>query len=152
SWVIAKSNLGECLERELLKLEASNRAAQTTIFMSSATDPYQGVERKLGLARNALEILTRHPVRRILLQTRSPLVERDLDLIAAMGDRAIVSITLETDDDAVRRAMTPTSPSISRRARTAQLFRERGVFVQLAISPMMPNHPDRLAEIAARCA
>jgi DNA repair photolyase len=152
SWVIAKSNIAALLERELIALEGQGRAERTTVFMSSATDPYQGAERRLGISRAALEVFARHPVRRILLQTRSPIIERDLDLIVSFGARVIVSITIETDDDGVRRAITPTSPSVARRIRTARTFRERGVFVQLAIAPMMPNHPERFAELAAQSA
>ncbi|MDO8432885.1 MAG: radical SAM protein [Candidatus Binatus sp.] len=145
SWVIAKSNLAERLERELAALEHSGRLAGTTIFMSSATDPYQGIERSLKLTRAALEAFVRHPMRRLLIQTRSPIIERDLDLITALGNRAIVSITIETDDDNVRRAISPTSPSVERRLKTARMFRKHGVFTQIAIAPMMPNHPERFA-------
>ncbi len=70
SWVIAKANLSEQLEKELNALAVSRKLDQTTIFMSSATDPYQGLERRLGLSRAALEIFVRFPPRRILLQTR----------------------------------------------------------------------------------
>src|SRR6202022_2099965 len=73
-WVIAKANLPEQLEKELKTLAVSRKLDQTTIFMSSATDPYQGLERLLGLSRAALEIFARVPPRRILLQTRSPLL------------------------------------------------------------------------------
>src|SRR5713101_801898 len=149
SWVIAKSNLAERLEHELVTLEKKGRLGETTIFMSSATDPYQGIERRLGLTRAALEAFVRHPIRRLLIQTRSPLIERDIEIIRALGDRALVSLTLETDDDQVRRAITPTSPSIERRLRTARMFRAGGIFVQLAIAPMMPNNPERFAELAA---
>ena len=149
SWVIAKSNLAERLEHELAALEKKDRLGETTIFMSSATDPYQGIERRLCLTRAALEVFVRHPIRRLLIQTRSPLIERDIEIIATLGARAIVSLTLETDDDQVRRAITPTSPSIERRLRTALMFRARGIFVQLAISPMLPNNSERFAGLAA---
>jgi len=152
SWVIAKSNVAELLERELIALEASGRAREATVFCASATDPYQGFERELGLTRAALEVFARHRIRRLLLQTRSPIIERDIDLIERLGDRVIVSLTVETDDDAVRRALTPTSPSIERRLRTARMFRARGIFVQLAISPMLPNHAERMAALADECA
>ena len=152
SWVIAKSNLAERLEHELGALEKKDRLGETTIFMSSATDPYQGIERRLCLTRAALEVFVRHPIRRLLIQTRSPLIERDIEIIRALGARAIVSLTLETDDDNVRRAITPTSPSIELRLRTARMFRARGIFVQLAISPMLPNNPERFAELAADAA
>lgn len=152
SWVIAKRNLPERLEREMSELARRSRLAQTTIFMSSATDPYQGMERRMKLTRAALEIMTRHAPRRLLLQTRSPMVERDIDLLRRLGDHVIVSLTLETDDEEVRRKLTPTSPTVARRLVAARRLRAAGIYVQLAIAPMMPNHPDRFAELAAASA
>ncbi|HZO81210.1 MAG TPA: radical SAM protein [Candidatus Binataceae bacterium] len=148
AWVIAKSNLRELLARELEALAAADKLARTTIFMSSATDPYQGVERRMRLTRGALELFARRPPRRLLLQTRSPMIERDLDLLVRLGPRMIASITVETDDEQVRRAFTPTSPSIARRLAAARRLRAAGVFVQLAVAPMLPNDPERLAELA----
>lgn len=147
SWVIAKINLKERLLVELAAMRKAGRLDAATVFMSSATDPYQGLERKLRLSRGALEAFIEHPVRRLLLQTRSPMVERDIDLLKQLADRVIVSITLETDDDGIRRAVTPTSPSVERRLKTAHLMRREGIFVQLAISPMLPNHPERFAAL-----
>lgn len=152
SWVIAKRNLRERLEHELIALERSGKLAQTTIFMSSATDPYQGMERRMRLSRAALALMVEHRPRRLLLQTRSPMVERDLDLLKRLGRNVIVSLTLETDDDQVRRQLTPTSPSVARRVAAAKRLRGAGVFVQLAIAPMMPNCAPRFAELAASCA
>src|SRR5208282_3229921 len=45
-----------------------------------------------------------------------------------------------------------TSPSVARRVAAAKRLRAAGIFVQLAIAPLMPNHPQRFAEIAAACA
>jgi DNA repair photolyase len=148
NWVIAKINLKERLLAELAALRKAGRLESATVFMSSATDPYQGLERRLYLTRGALEAFVEYPVRRVLLQTRSPMVERDLDLLRQLADRVMVSITLETDDDSVRRALTPTSPSVPRRLKTSRMMRCEGIPVQLAISPMMPNHPERFAELA----
>jgi DNA repair photolyase len=140
--------LPERLEVELKGLAASGKLADTAIFLSSATDPYQGWERRLGLTRRTSEVLARYPPRRLLIQTRSPMVERDIDVIGALGWRAVVSITLETDDDCVRRAITPTSPSVGRRIATMQRLRAAGIFTQIAIAPMMPNEPEHFAAIA----
>jgi len=148
SWVIAKSNLLELLGRELCALEKSGKLDRAAVFMSSATDPYQGMERRMRLTRGALELFAKRPPRRVLLQTRSPMIERDLDLLMRLGPRLIASITVETDDDRVRQALTPTSPSIARRLAAARRLRAAGVFVQLAVAPMMPNNPERLAELA----
>jgi DNA repair photolyase len=151
-WVIAKTNLLPQLEKELRALRRDGKLAGATVFMSSATDPYQGIERKLRLSRGALELFANLTPRRILLQTRSPMVERDIDVLRELGEHVIVSITVETDDDSVRRALTPTSPSVARRLLTAHRMRERGIFTQLAISPMMPNHPEAFAALADKAA
>jgi DNA repair photolyase len=76
AWVIAKTNLPQLLERELAVLARRGKLGDATIFMSSATDPYQGVERRLGLTRRAIEAFVRHPPRRLVIQTRSPIYTR----------------------------------------------------------------------------
>jgi DNA repair photolyase len=148
TWVIAKINLPEVLERELQVLAGCGKLERAAIFMSSATDPYQGIERQLGITRGALAAFIATPPRRILLQTRSPLIERDIDLLRELKDHVIASITVETDDDAVRRRFTPTSPSVARRFASIRRLRETGIFTQLAIAPMLPNDAARFAAIA----
>jgi DNA repair photolyase len=147
TWVIAKINLPELLKRELELLGRTGKLQRAAVFMSSATDPYQGVERRLRITRGALAALAERPPRRILLQTRSPMVERDVDLLRKLGEHVIASITVETDDEAVRRAFTPTSPSIERRLACAGRLREAGIFTQIAIAPMLPNHPAHFADL-----
>lgn len=152
SWVIAKSNLPQLLEKELRTLARSGRLTETTIFMSSATDPYQGYERKLQLSRRALELFERFRPRRVLLQTRSPLVERDLDVLAALGRHVLVSVTIETDDEAVRRTFTPTSASVARRFAAIRRLRDAGIPNQIAIAPMLPNCIERFAGLVSEFA
>ena len=148
-WVIAKTNLPELLEKELRKLASAGKLRDATIFMSSATDPYQGIERTTQLTRRALELFVRFRPRRILLQTRSQLIERDRELLRELGPSVIASITIETDDETVRRAVTPTSAAIARRFTTVQRLRAAGIFTQIAIAPMMPNHAERFAAMVA---
>jgi DNA repair photolyase len=139
AWVIAKLNLPELLTRELELLARAGKLERAAVFMSSATDPYQGIERSLALTRRALAALADRPPHRILLQTRCPLIERDIDLLQKLGNHVIASITVETDNEVVRRAFSPTSPSIGRRLACARRLRSAGVFTQLAIAPMLPN-------------
>ena len=75
------------------------------------------------------------------------MVERDIDVLQQLGGRLIASITVETDDEAVRRAFTPTSPSIARRLECARRLREAGIFTQIAISPMLPNNAGHFTRI-----
>jgi DNA repair photolyase len=152
TWVIAKVNLPDLLERELELLARTGKLQRTAVFMSSATDPYQGIERRLGITRRSLAVLANIPPYRILLQTRSPLIERDIGVLQNLGGNLIASITIETDDDAVRRAFTPTSPSITRRLESARRLRKAGIFTQLAIAPMLPNNAAHFAQLADEAA
>ena len=57
------------------------------IYMSSVTDPYQTVERRTRLTRTLLEILAEKHAPKLVVQTRSPDVVRDIDLFAAIEER-----------------------------------------------------------------
>ena len=142
-WVDAKANAPERLERELSR---APDPARLRVFMSSATDPYQPAEARLGITRRLLEVFRRRPIGRLVVQTRSPLVERDLDLLAAMPF-VWLSMTVETDDDRVRRALTPACPPIERRLSAMRRAREVGVPVQAALSPLLRHDPARFAEL-----
>ena len=100
-----------------------------------------------------LEVFRDSPIGLLVVQTRSPLVERDYDLLAEMPF-AWLSMTVETDDDDVRRALTPACPSIDRRFEAMQRARQRGIAVQVAVSPTLPyladRFVDRLAGVADR--
>jgi DNA repair photolyase len=96
-----------------------------------------------------LELFVRFRPRRVLLQTPSPLVERDLDLLRELGSHLIASITIETDDETVRRALTNTSASFARRFATVQRLRTAGIFTQIAIAPMIPNHAQPFGSMVA---
>src|SRR6201993_1309590 len=88
-----KPRAAKLLAEELRKKGYSCRP----IALGSNTDPYQPVERKLGITRAILEVLRdfRHPV---TIVTKSALIQRDLDILAAMAqDRlAIVTISVTT--------------------------------------------------------
>ena len=148
-WVLAKTNAAELLRRELSRLNA--RSVRPRIFLSSSTDPYQGAEARLRLTRGLLEVLAEMPeaFEVVLLQTRSPLVERDLGLLERLRDKLWVSLTLETDDEQVRQALTPLSASVERRLATLERLTEAGLRVQAAVAPVLPCNPARLAALLA---
>ena len=84
------------------------------IYMSSVTDPYQPVERELGLTRGLLEVMADRHKPKLVVQTRSPDVVRDCDLFRRIednGGRVQVNMTSTTDDEEVRQAFEPFCPS-----------------------------------------
>ena len=121
--------------------------------MSSATDPYQPAEYSERLTRRLLKVMCEHPPDFLWVQTRSPLVERDTDLLLALGKRVRISMTVETDRDDVRRVFAPFSPPVAARLREMSNMRKSGLDVQATIAPVLPyseQFADRLFEAADR--
>ncbi len=149
SWVTAKTNAPDLVREEGRR----GRLALARIFLGSATDPYQFVaENRFRLTRAVLEAMVEHPPAHVTVQTRSPLVERDFDLLVGLGSRVRLSMTIETDDEAVRRAITPTTPPAARRLETLRRARALGIETQAAISPVLPCHAERFADLVAEVA
>ena len=137
-YVHPRTGIDDLLRKELARFAVREKLDDLFIFMSSATDPYQGVERQWRLSRACLDAFIDFPPCLLILQTRSPLVQDDFDRIAALGERCWLNFTLETDLDEVRRAMTPYCPSISQRFALLRDALDAGLNVQITVSPCLP--------------
>ncbi len=112
-WVKVKENAVQSLCRR-----PPGRLNGRLIYMSSVTDPYQPIERKLRLTQELLKILAKHHKPKLVIQTRSPDVVRDIELfkrILDKGGQVQVNMTVTTDDEGVRQTFEPSCPSNKRR-------------------------------------
>lgn len=137
-YVHPRVGIAEKLRAELKRLAAKGELATTAIFMSSATDPYQGLERRWRLSRACLDVLIDDPPGLLVVQTRSPFVADDFPRLQTLGNGCWVSFTLETDQDDVRQAVTPRCPAIQQRLATIRAAYTVGLNVQIAVSPCLP--------------
>lgn len=141
-WVDVKINAAENYRKEVVNLRRKNKPVQ--IFMSSATDPYQPIEREAEITRRILEEMIDHPPDLLQIQTRSPLVQRDLDLLVILKEKCkvLVSMTIETDREDMKRIFAPVAPGIKQRLIALKAAHDAGIFTQAAISPVLPFTPD----------
>jgi DNA repair photolyase len=120
------------------ELERRNYVCRT-IALGANTDAYQPIERRLGITRSVLEVLseTRHPV---LIITKSDLVLRDLDLLGPMGRArlAAVMVSVTTLDPALARRMEPRAAAPARRLEAVRRLTDAGVPVGVLAAPMIP--------------
>lgn len=137
-YVHPRIGIADKLRTDLARLDRKGELDGVAIFMSSATDPYQGAERRWRLSQACLDLFQEYPPGLLVIQTRSPLVEEDFGRIAALGRRCRLNFTLETDRDDVRRTITPLCPSIERRLLTLQRAQAAGLQVQITVSPCLP--------------
>jgi len=129
-WVDVKENALAVLRRMRTPLR------DKSIYMSSVTDPYQPIERKLGLVRELLEELVRHQPR-LVVQTRSQLVTRDIDLLRRL-DHVRVNMTVTTDSERVRHAFEPHCSTNRKRLDAIATVRRAGIECAITMTPLLP--------------
>lgn len=144
-WVEYKKNSVDALLKE------SHKITGKTVFFSSATDPYQPVERRLKLTRALLEVLLfAHPLH-LHMQSRSPMIVRDIDIFQRFGPTLSVGLSIPTDSEVVRKVFEPRAPAIPRRLAAARTLKEAGIRTTASVAPLLPCTPDRLARLLAPC-
>jgi DNA repair photolyase len=145
-WFQAKVNAVELARKQAPKL------AGQALYISSVTDPYLPAERSLHLTRGILEALIPHQPR-LLIQTRGPLVVRDIDVLSQF--RSIrVNMSIPTDGEEVRQAFEPKAPPLEKRWQAIAEIKAAGLSVGICVTPMLPladaaTFVRRLAEFQA---
>ena len=135
SKIMVKENAAALLEAEL----SSQKWKPQTVVMSGVTDPYQPVERRLGITRGCLEVLAkfRNPVGII---TKNRLVTRDIDVLQELAahDAVAVNVSVTSLDRNLQRVLEPrTSPPPARLDAISQL-NAAGVPCGVMIGPVIP--------------
>jgi DNA repair photolyase len=129
----------------LLRREIT-RKKPARVWVSGVCDPYQPLEAKYRLTRQCLEILVENgwPV---TVQTRSPLVLRDLDILR-QGQDFEVGMSITTADDHIRALFEPAAPPIEGRINALAELHRAGIRTFVMIAPMLPG-AETLAEMLA---
>ena len=116
------------------------------IMMSGVTDCYQPAERQFKLTRGILEVLleARQPV---CLITKNALILRDLDLLAALAEKNLVSVALSvtTLHAELARKLEPRTASPAARLRAIRELSGAGVPVRAMLAPLIPGLTDNEA-------
>jgi DNA repair photolyase len=130
-----KPDIAALLEKELRKPGYQPRP----IALGANTDPYQPVERQLGLTRAVLDVLDRfsHPV---TIVTKSAGVLRDVDVLQRLAARNLVRVCLSvtTLDAGLARIMEPRAATPARRLQAIRELTAAGVPTAILAAPMIP--------------
>lgn len=153
SYVDVKVNAPEILKVELDKLEkkilkSSDSSCLTdqndkakdfgSIFFSSVTDPYQGAEAKYEITRKCLQVLIEFGYEgKIAIQTKSPLVTRDIDLLKKLKN-VEVGFTITSLNDETSRFLEVMAPNISQRLEALEKLNKAQIKTYAFVGPMLP--------------
>ncbi len=130
-FVDVKINAPELLLKEVKKKKKAR------VWISGVCDAYQTLEEKYKVTRKCLEILIDNGWQ-VTIQTKSPLVLRDIDILKRSTD-AEVGFTMTTADEKVRRIFEPTAPPIEKRAEALAVLHSEGIRTYVMVAPMLPG-------------
>ena len=136
-FVDIKINAPEVLHRQL------PRAKKGTVWISSVCDPYQPLEKKYKLTRECLKELLKYQFP-IVIQTKSDLILRDVDLITRF-ENIDVGFTITTDDERIRQIFEPGASSITSRIKALSEIHSKGIRTFAFLGPLLPGNPENLA-------
>jgi DNA repair photolyase len=136
---------------EVLRSELARRTwRREPVASGAATDPYQPAEGRYRLSRACLEALreARTPFHII---TRSPMIVRDVDVLAEAASWAKVSVSLSipTLDEEVWRTTEPGTPPPRQRFRAVRCLVDAGIDAGVAVAPVLPGISDRPEQVRA---
>jgi len=130
-FVDVKINAPELLEREVGKKKKGR------VWISGVCDAYQPLEKKYRLTGRCIEILVENGWP-LTVQTKFPLVLRDIELLKSAGDSE-VGFTITTADEKVRRIFEPGAPTIAKRVEALDTLHSAGIKTFVMVAPLLPG-------------
>lgn len=135
SFVDVKVNLPRVLSREV------RRRRKGIVGISTVTDAYQPGERRFRVTRACLRQLLKRDFP-IVIQTKSALVLRDLDIIERFSRRE-VGFTITALDEALASGYEPGASRVEDRLLAIEKIAARGIDTWVFLGPIMPYITDK---------
>jgi len=133
--ILIKKKAPELLEKKL----KSKSWQPHNIMLSSNTDCYQPIEKKLKITRELLKVFLKykHPVSII---TKNSLILRDLDILKELAELNLVhvSISITSLSEETRRAVEPRTASIKQRLKTVEKLSKAHIPTIVMMAPIIP--------------
>lgn len=133
-----KENARQSLENHLSRLHKKNLLQGATLYFGTTVDPFIAFHKRFDVTSACLQLFEQYRPRRLVIQTRSPMVIAALPTLKLFEERAQVGIAIESHLEKSIARYTPGQPKISERLVAAQGLRRQGVSVNLQVSPVLP--------------
>jgi DNA repair photolyase len=148
--IVVKVNAPEVLARELARPSWSREH----VALGTNTDPYQWVEARYRLMPGIWRAMLEHRTPCSVL-TKSPMLLRDIDLLAELSAEGLFSaaLSIPTLDERAWRATEPHTPSPQARLEAVAELSAAGIPTSVLVAPLIPginDDPDLVREIVTR--
>lgn len=127
-----RNKIIEYFEKDAVKLRGDKRR----ILFSFLSDPYQPIERKERLTRQALNIVYKYKLKsQILTKGCFDLIDEDMALILKTNTH--LGITLCFSDDEMRKAWEPNASSVDDRINILKKAHNAGIYTWVSLEPVI---------------
>lgn len=128
------------LEVEVLKLKKG------TVGIGTITDAYQPAEAKYKITRRSLELLLEKGFK-VSIQTKNPLVLRDLDILKRFRENVDLGFTITTMRGKVSSFLEPCAPHPLKRADALRMASYEGLKTWIFYGPIIPGINDTAEDV-----
>lgn len=136
SYVDVKANIVDVLAKEVRR-----SLRRGVVGISTLTDAYQAIESTTCLTQRCLKVLLENGFQ-ATIQTKSDLVLRDIELLAAHAGGVTVGVTITTLDKDLARRIEPGASDPERRIDILSRMRSAGIGTWIFIGPILPHLTD----------
>jgi len=145
--IYAKTNASELVRAEFREA----RDQGFPIALGTATDPYQPAELQFKITRQILQVVSEFQGVTLSITTKSVMILRDLDLLAAISERnrLTIHLTITTTDPRLARMLEPKAPPPAKRLEVVRLLAAAGIHVGVNAMPILPGLTDSKAALEA---
>jgi len=117
-------------------IELQKRGEKRPILLSFTTDPYQNIDGKYQLTRQAIQILHSHNLKVSILTKGGKRSERDFDLLAHNPELSEYGTSLVFLDEVNRMQMEPRASSTQERIRALKKAYKMGISTYVSLEPV----------------
>jgi DNA repair photolyase len=137
--IFVKTNVADQLRQELRRPGWIGE----TVMLGTATDSYQPIEGRYRLTQACLQALLEHDTP-VSIVTKGTLILRDLELLAALSRRHLVSVcfSLTTLKDDLWHRLEPGTPPPKKRLQVMRRLVENGIRAGVLVAPVIPGLTD----------
>jgi DNA repair photolyase len=130
-FIDVKINAPSLLKKELMDKKRGR------VWVSGVCDPYQPVEARYELTKKCLGTLIQHDWP-ICIQTKSPLILRDINLIQK-SKNIEAGLTITTGDERIMQLFEPRATSVEERINALEQLHLAGIKTYAMIAPLLPG-------------
>lgn len=117
--VTPRSNILKQLDKDAAELQRSGETR--SVLLSFTSDPYQKLDVKEKLTRNAIKILHSHNLKVSILTKGGRRSERDFDLLSSRPELSLYGATLVFSDESLRQEIEPGAAPTKERIQSLEI-------------------------------